>query len=273
MVQRKVQQTQAALLVLLLALVGLGWFMGGGVRADEPVGATQQDPILDPPSLHAFLPLVQRGVSYPPHAPTLGPSPTPTPSPRATLGPSATPSPSPAPVTPTPTPLVWPTVTRTPQPQFEVLQAGTPDWVGPGGRVVFTIGALNRMAGPAQLHLENTLPAGMQLFRVWAVVTPTVSGNSFTLDMSVGAGRAENIFVAVTITEACNCYVTNAASWSATWNGGQGSGIAVSNPLYVTLWPSPTPTVRPTDVPPPSPTASPTATKQPTLGPSVTPTP
>lgn len=203
----------------------------------------------------AFLPVVERGNSgaaQPTPAPTLGPSPTASRTP--TLG-------------PTPAPTVTPSAgpTATPAPAFEVLTAGCPYWVGAGATVVFTVGLVNAQDVPVQVSLEDTVPAEMRIVRVYAAVTPTVTADGFTLQMVVPPQRAENVFVFVTVTTVCNCYVTNAATWLATWTGGSNSGTAASNPIYLTSHPSPTPT--PTV---PSPTPAPTSV--PTLGPSPTPT-
>jgi hypothetical protein len=226
----------------LVVLVVLA--LGGALAAFA--GAGQAVPPAED-GRRAFLPVVERG---PRGAALLTPSPT--------LGPSPTPS-------RTPTPVLGPTPTPTPGPAFVVLTAGCPYWVGPGATVVFTVGLLNAQDVPVQVSLQDTVPEEMQIVRVYAAVTPTVAGDSFTLQMVVAPQWTENVFVFVTVTDACNCYVTNTAAWSAAWNGGSGSGTAVSNPIYLTVHPSPTPT--PT-VPPP--TRAPTSA--PTLGPSPTPT-
>lgn len=222
-------------ILVVLALGGAVAAFAGGGQAVPPAEDGRR----------AFLPLVARG---PRGAalltPTLGPSPTPARTPTPTLGPTSTP---------------------TPGPGFAVLTAGCPYWAGPGATVVFTVGLLNAQDVPVQVDLQNTVPEELQIVRVYAAVTPTVTGNGFTLQMVVPPQWTENVFVFVTVTDACNCNVTNTAAWSAVWNGGSRAGTAVSNPIYLTVHPSPTPT--PT-VPPP--TRAPTSV--PTLGPSPTPT-
>ncbi len=191
----------------------------------------------------AFLPVVERRPrDAAPLTPTLGPSPTPS-------------------RTPTTGPTLPPTATPAPGSSFEVLTAGCPRWAGPGDTVVFTVGLLNAQDAPVQVSLQDTVPEEMQIVGVYAAVTPTVAGNTFALEMVVPARWTENVFVFVTVADACDCCVANEAAWSAAWDGGGGSGTAVSNPIYLTVRPSPTPT--------PAPTAAPTSA--PTLGPSPTP--
>lgn len=233
--------------LVILVVLALGEALAAFAGAGQAVPPAKDD-------RRAFFPVVERGPRGAASlTPTLGPSPTPsrTPTRGPTLPPTATPTAGP---------------TATPGPTFEVLTAGCPYWVGPGATVVFTVGLLNAQDVPVQVGLQNTVPEEMQIVRVYAAVSPTVTGDSFTLQMVVPPQWTENIFVLATVTDACNCYVTNTAAWSAAWNGGSGSGTAVSNPIYVTVHPSPTPT--PTAPPPTQ-----TPTSAPTLGPSPTPTP